>query len=97
MLSVSGDQATFECKVVSGFRQGARVSVVEVTGKANEVRHQTANQTANFTAVNLQIPEGVESYTRIFVCEMWLQQTLLSRSETAELIIIPPGKRNGRE
>lgn len=81
-----GDQATFNCIVVSGFRQGARVTIVEVTNKDAEMRYQDTS----FTAVNLQIPGGGKSHTRRFVCEMWLQQQLLSRSKLAELVIVPP-------
>ena len=64
------------------------MSIVEVTNKDNEVRHQGSS----FIVVNLQIPEGGESHTRRFVCEMWEKQQLLSRSRVAELFIIPPGK-----
>ena len=87
-LSISGNQATFNCTVVSGFRQGARVTIVEVTNKDNEVRYQGTS----FTAVNLQVPGGGESHTRRFVCEMWLRQQLLSKSKVAQLVIVPPGK-----
>lgn len=85
----SGDQATFTCTVVSGLRQGARVFVAEVTDNDNEVRHQETS----FTAVNLQIPGERQSHTRRFVCEMSLQKQLLTRSEMAELVIVPVGKR----
>ncbi|CAH3016664.1 unnamed protein product, partial [Porites evermanni] len=80
-----GDQATFSCTVVSGLRQGARVFVAEVTDNDNEVRHQETS----FTAVNLQIPGERQSHTRRFVCEMSLQKQLLTRSEMAELVIVP--------
>ncbi|XP_078361558.1 adhesion G protein-coupled receptor B2-like [Oculina patagonica] len=81
-----GDKATFTCGVVSGFRKEASVLIIEVTNKENKVRHQEMN----FTATNLQIPEGEESQVREFVCEMTTQQNVLSRSEVAELIIIKP-------
>lgn len=74
--------------MLSGYRRGARVLISEVTKKGNEVRHQQMN----FTATNLQIPEGEKSYVRKFVCEMWSQRELFSRSEVAELKIIGPGK-----
>ena len=74
--------------MVSGSRKGAGVFVVEVTNKGNEVPHQGLN----YTAANLQIPGGGESYVRKFVCEMSFQQDVLSRSEVAELIIIKPGE-----
>lgn len=74
--------------MVSGFRKGASVLIIEMTNRDNEVRHQEMN----FTATNLQIPEGGESHVRKFVCEMSVQQKVLSRSEVAELIIIKPGK-----
>lgn len=80
-----GDQVTFNCTVVSGFRQGAHVIVVEVTDRFNEVRYQDSS----FAAVNLQIPGGKRSHTRSFKCEMWFQQQLLSRSQMAKLVIIP--------
>ena len=64
------------------------MTIVEVTNKDAEVRYQDTS----FTAVNLQIPGGGKSHTRRFVCEMWLQQQLLSRSKLAELVIVPPGK-----
>ena len=63
--------------------------VVEVTDRFNEVRYQDSS----FAAVNLQIPGGKTSHTRRFKCEMWFQQQLLSRSQMAELVIIPVGKR----
>lgn len=74
--------------MVSGIRKGAGVFVVEVTNKGNEVRHQELN----YKATNLQIPGGGESHVRKFVCEMSLQQDVLSRSKVAELIIIKPGE-----
>ncbi len=74
--------------MVSGFRKGASVQILEVTNKENGVPHQKMN----FTATNLQIPEGGESHVRKFVCEMSVQQNVLSRSEVAELFIIKPGK-----
>jgi len=74
--------------VVSGYRKGASVFLVEVTNKENEVHHQEMN----FTAANLQIPGGGESHVRKFVCEMSFQQDVLSRSEVAELFIIKPGE-----
>ena len=83
-----GDEATFTCGVVSGFRKGAGVFLVEVTNRRNEVRHQESN----YTAANLQIPGGGESHVRKFLCEMSFQQDVLSRSEVAELIIIKPGE-----
>ncbi|KAL9980408.1 hypothetical protein ACROYT_G008996 [Oculina patagonica] len=81
-----GDKVTFTCGVVSGFRKGASIFLIEATNKDNEVRHQEMN----FTATNLQIPEGGESHVRKFVCEMTTQQNVLSRSEVAELVIIKP-------
>lgn len=86
--SVSGGEATFTCGVVSGFRSGASVLIVEVTTKGNEVRHQQMN----LTATKLEIPEGAESHVRKFVCEMWFEQRVLSKSEVAELNIIKQGK-----
>lgn len=73
--------------MVSGYRKGASVFLVEVTNKENEVHHQEMN----FTAANLQIPGGGESHVRKFVCEISIQQ-VLSRSEVAELFIIKPGE-----
>lgn len=74
--------------MVSGFRKGASIFLVEVTNKESEIRHQEVN----YTAANLQIPGGRESHVRKFVCEMSFQQNVLSRSEVAELIIIKPGE-----
>ena len=86
--NIKGDEATFTCGLVSGFRKGADIFLVEVTNKRNEVRHQVVN----YTTANLQIPGGGESHVRKFVCEMLFQQNVLSRSEMAELIIIKPGE-----
>lgn len=63
--------------------------VVEVTDRFNEVRYQDSS----FAVVNLQIPGEKTSHTRSFKCEMWFQQQLLSRSQMAELVIIPVGER----
>ncbi|XP_068678794.1 uncharacterized protein [Montipora foliosa] len=79
-----GDEATFTCTAGSGFRTGSTLLLVEVTDRDNIVRHQSSS----FTASNLQIPQGVDRLTRRFVCELWAQQTLLSTSEEAELIIV---------
>lgn len=93
LFSVSGDQATFNCNVIGRRRRRASVSIVEVTNKNNEVRHQDSS----FTAADLAIPQRGESHTRRFVCELWLGQKLLSRSKVAELIIIPSGKLRNRD
>ena len=85
--SLSGDEATFTCTAVSGFRTGSTLLLVEVTDRDNIVRHQSSS----FTASNLQIPQGVDRLTRRFVCELWAQQTFLSTSEEAELIIVARG------
>lgn len=74
--------------MVSGFRKGASIFLVEVTNKGSEIRHQEVN----YTAANLHIPGGRESHVRKFVCEMSFQQNVLSRSEVAKLIIIKPGE-----
>ena len=74
--------------MVSGFRRGASIFIIELTNEGNEVRRQQMN----FTATNLRIPEGGESHVRKFVCEISVQQKVLSRSEVGELIIIRPGK-----
>lgn len=66
--------------------------VVEVTDRFNEVRYQDSS----FAAVNLQIPGEKRSHTRSFKCEMWFLQQLLSRSQMAELVIIPAGKQTQR-
>ncbi|XP_068747903.1 uncharacterized protein [Montipora capricornis] len=79
-----GDEATFACTVVSGFRTGSNLLLVEVTDRDNISRHQESN----LTEINLQIPQGKKRLTRRFVCELWAQQTLLSKSEEAELIIV---------
>ena len=76
--------------MVSGVRQGASVVVVEVTSEGLEF----LNDRPSYTATNLEIPDGGESYVRKFVCVMRSQEgSVLAISEMAELIIIKPGRR----
>ncbi|XP_058959688.2 uncharacterized protein [Pocillopora verrucosa] len=82
-----GGKASFSCTVVSGVRQGASVVVVEVTSEGLEF----LNDRPSYTATNLEIPDGGESYVRKFVCVMRSQEgSVLAMSEMAELIIIKP-------
>ena len=78
---------TFNCTVVSGFRAGARLVVVEVTDRDNPVQYSGSS----FTADNLQIPPGKERHTRRFACGLLEHEEFQSRSDEAELFIIPPG------
>lgn len=73
--------------MISGFREGSSLTLVEVTNKAAKVSYHTMS----FTTRNLHIPGGGESHVRKFVCEMRYQH-LLVRSEVAELIIVSLGK-----
>ena len=79
---------TFNCTVVSGFTTGALLSVVEVTNRSSP----KSNLSSSFTAENLKIPSGRQRAIRRFVCELRTKhQTLLSRSEEAELFIVLQG------
>jgi len=59
-----------------------------VTNEGSEIRHQEVK----YTAANLHIPGGGESYVRKFVCEISFQRNVSSRSQVAELIIVKPGE-----
>ncbi|XP_074635576.1 uncharacterized protein LOC141893971 isoform X3 [Acropora palmata] len=81
------DAVTFNCTVDSGFTRQALLSVVEVTNRSSPKSYLRSS----FTAENLEIPSGRERAIRRFVCELRTnQQTLLSRSEEAELFIVLP-------
>ena len=86
-LFLSGDQATFNCTVMSGFRAGARLVVIEVTDRD----HPEQYPMSSFTAANLTIPLGKERFTRRFACGLLEHEELRARSDEAELFIIPRG------
>ncbi|XP_067032059.1 uncharacterized protein [Acropora muricata] len=83
-----GDQATFNCTVMSGLRAGARLVVVEVTDRDHPVQYLESS----FTAANLTIPLGKERFTRRFACGLLEHEELRARSDEAKLFIIPRGE-----
>ncbi|XP_074636328.1 uncharacterized protein LOC141894547 isoform X1 [Acropora palmata] len=83
-----GDQATFNCTVMSGLRAGARLVVVEVTDRDHPVQYLDSS----FTVANLTIPLGKERFTRRFACGLLEHEELRARRDEAELFIIPRGE-----